>query len=371
MTSPDDAIDETYERSPLEERLIAIIRANGPISIADYMEDALFHPHDGYYAAQNAIGAEGDFTTAPEISQIFGELIGLWLVQSWEDIGAPSRFNLIEIGPGRGVLMADILRAARLRPKFMDALHLWLVETSGRMRHEQKKRIDRDGLRLDWADDIDDVPMGPSLIIANELLDCLPIRQFIYGPRRWHERLVDVADGRLVFAESRTPADPAIALPNDPALRPGEIYEVCDGAVALVDKIVARFLPYKGRALFFDYSIKTDGRGDTLQAIRRHKSWPVLAAPGLADITAHVDFARLNAVAFANGAAAFGPVTQAAFLDRLGLAMRVERLTATASPDQAKAIRAGVTRLVDPTQMGELFKAFAISSPDLPVPPGF
>lgn len=204
------------EITPLEERLIALIKSRGPITVADYMEDALLHPHDGYYTSQAPIGAKGDFTTAPEISQIFGGSIGLWLVQSWTDMGSPKDFNLVELGPGRGVLMQDILRAARLRPAFLDAAHVWLVETSGRLRHEQQRRLRDAGIATDWADAFADIPSAPSLIIANEFFDCLPIRQFVRSERGWRERLVGLNAelDALAFCESPTPPLPTHSLPE-------------------------------------------------------------------------------------------------------------------------------------------------------------
>ncbi|MEX0646128.1 MAG: SAM-dependent methyltransferase, partial [Parvularculaceae bacterium] len=202
------------EKTPLEERLIDLIKANGPISVADFMADALGHPHDGYYMSQAPIGAEGDFTTSPEISQIFGELIGLWLVQSWIEMGEPKSFNLIELGPGRGVLMADILRAAQLRPQFLNAAGVWLVETSGRLRHEQQRRLRGCAIPPLWIDDVAKIPPAPSLIIANEFFDCLPIRQFELTRGGWRERLIDIADDgqSLAFTLAKTPQSHQIAL---------------------------------------------------------------------------------------------------------------------------------------------------------------
>ncbi|MCB2113894.1 MAG: SAM-dependent methyltransferase [Parvularculaceae bacterium] len=361
------------EITPLEERLIALIKSRGPITVADYMEDALLHPHDGYYTSQAPIGAKGDFTTAPEISQIFGELIGLWLVQSWTDMGSPADFNLIELGPGRGVLMQDILRAARLRPAFLDAAHVWLVETSGRLRHEQQRRLRDAGIATDWADGLADTPPAPSLIIANEFFDCLPIRQFVRGERGWRERLVglDAQANALAFCESPTPPLPTIDLPEPGDAAAGAIFEVGEAGETIAEDISRLLVEHSGRALIIDYGHLHGGVGETLQAVRRHKYWPVLASPGRADITAHVNFERLQRAAFSAGAAAHGPTSQGAFLERLGLALRLERLSAGKTPEEAADLFAGAHRISSPTQMGELFKVLCVSSPGLNEPAGF
>ncbi|MFZ5618162.1 MAG: class I SAM-dependent methyltransferase [Pseudomonadota bacterium] len=361
------------EVTPLEERLIALIKSRGPISIADYMADALFHPHDGYYTSQAPIGAKGDFTTAPEISQIFGELIGLWLVQSWTDMGSPDAFNLVELGPGRGVLMQDILRAARLRPAFLDAAHVWLVETSGRLRHEQQRRLRDAGIATDWADAFADIPPGPTLIVANEFFDCLPIRQFIRTGTSWRERLVGINEtgGALSFTPAETPPLPSVALPEKDDAAPGDIFEISEGAESLADEIARTLVAEGGRALIIDYGHLGAGFGDTLQSVRRHAHWPVLSAPGKADITAHVNFERIVRAAFVAGAAAHGPVSQGDFLDRLGLSVRLERLSAGKSPEEAADLFSGAHRIAAPSQMGELFKVLCLSAPGLPEPAGF
>lgn len=362
-----------HEATPLEERLIALIKSRGPITIADYMEDALFHPHDGYYTSQAPIGAKGDFTTAPEISQIFGELIGLWLVQSWTEMGAPQAFNLVELGPGRGVLMQDILRAAKLRPAFLDAAHVWLVETSGRLRHEQQRRLRGAGIATDWADSFTDIPPAPSLIVANEFFDCLPIRQFVRTATGWRERLVglDASGDSLAFVEAATPPLATLSLPDTDQIAKGAIYETGEAAEQMVDEIASALVAHGGRALIIDYGHLGAGAGETLQAVRRHASWPVLAAPGRADITAHVNFDRLIGAAFGAGAAAHGPVPQGEFLERLGLSARLERLCGGKSPAEIADIFAGAHRISAPSAMGELFKVVCLGAPGLAEPAGF
>lgn len=361
------------EPTPLEERLLALIRANGPISVADYMADALGHPHDGYYNARETIGAEGDFTTAPEISQVFGELVGLWLVQSWIEMGEPKRFNLIELGPGRGVLMADVLRVGALRPEFLRAAGIWLVEKSGRMRHEQQRRLAGLAAPPKWTDDFGGIAPAPSLIVANEFFDCLPIRQYERTPAGWRERLVGPAPGGrgLAFETAATPPPASAGLPDPGGVEIGAVFETSEAGILLARDIARLLVAERGRALIIDYGHYQAGFGDTLQAVRRHAYWPVLAAPGKADITAHVDFDALARAAIEEGASVWGPVPQGTFLDRLGLAARAERLSAGKSGEEIRRIEAGIARIAAPEHMGEVFKAFALASPDLSPPAGF
>ncbi len=358
--------------TPLEERLVDLIRLKGPITVADYMADALGHPHDGYYMTRTPFGAEGDFTTAPEISQIFGELIGLWLIENWRAMGSPDSFNLIELGPGRGVLMEDILRAARLRAGFSNAACVWLLEISGRLRVEQQRRLRASGVKPLWADEFADISPAPSLIIANEFFDCLPVRQFERVERGWRERLVDVDnDSRLVFVLGKTPPPPNYNLPGDDESEPGDIFEINFAARDFMSELVATLTEKGGAALIFDYGHVASGLGDTLQAVRGHKFWPPLSTPGEADLTAHVDFAALADAAVDAGAAVYGPTAQGRFLDRLGLSLRTEMLCKDKAEGEQETIRSGSHRISAPDQMGEIFKVMCIASPDLPAPPGF
>ncbi len=361
------------ETTPLEERLINLIKLKGPISIADYMSDALGHPHEGYYMRQTPIGAEGDFTTAPEVSQIFGELIGLWLVEAWQAMGAPEDFNLIELGPGRGVLMEDILRAARLRPGFAKAAQVWLLESSGRLRLEQQKRLKPTEAKPLWADDYADISPGPSLIIANEFFDCLPIRQFERTSSSWRERLVglDENEKRLALTLGTVPPPPEFGLPDISESQTGDIFEQSLVAQEFTADICKTLTEHGGHALIIDYGHMERGFGDTLQAVKDHKYWPPLASPGHADLTAHVDFEALGRIALEAGVSAHGPVTQGRFLDRLGLPLRVEALCKGVDGKKAEEIRAGAARIAAPNAMGEIFKVFCLSSPSLPTPAGF
>jgi NADH dehydrogenase [ubiquinone] 1 alpha subcomplex assembly factor 7 len=362
------------EPTPLEERLVKLIEDHGPIRVGDFMTDVLVHPQHGYYSTQAALGAAGDFTTSPEISQIFGELVGSWLVHAWESIGAPSAFSLVEMGPGRGTLMADILRVAKVRPAFLKAVHVYMIEASGRMRYAQKRLLHDAGIRITWADRLEDVPPGPVLMVANEFFDCLPVRQFVRTAERgdspWRERLVGLDEEKnLVFVLSEKTYADREGMP--PGAEPESIFEISAESGAVVGEIAKRLAESKGRALIIDYGHGRSGYGDTLQAMRDHKPWPVLKTPGLADLTAHVDFAALARHARREGLRVDGPVRQGDFLERLGLKVRLEALEKAASSETRESLRSGALRLIDREGMGSLFKVLSLSSPGSQVPPGF
>ena len=344
-------------------RLIAL---QGPITVARFMAEALTHPRDGYYMRADPLGAAGDFTTAPEISQMFGELIGLWCADCWRAMGAPDPVLLVELGPGRGTLMADALRAAATAPDFRAALDIHLVEASPALRARQEDAVGRATAR--WHNDFADVPQGPMLLIANEFLDALPIHQFVATAQGWRERLVGLDDDgfRFVLAPGATPACALIGA--NPPGEAGAVLEIRPTAALLARDIAERLAAHGGAALLVDFD-KAGPSGDSLQAVRGHKRHDVLADPGSADIAAAVDFAALAEAA--RGARVHGPVPQGEFLETLGLGARAAALAANATPDQAAAIDSARHRLTAPDQMGTLFKAFAIAGPDMPAPAGF
>jgi NADH dehydrogenase [ubiquinone] 1 alpha subcomplex assembly factor 7 len=358
--------------TPLEEVLARRIRTQGPLTVAEFMAEALGHPEYGYYATRDPLGRHGDFTTAPEISQIFGELIGLWCVDLWDRAGRPAPFILAELGPGRGTLMADALRAARVVPEFLAALRLHLVETSPVLRQVQHRTLKR--YTPSWHDSIASLPDGPLLVIANEFIDALPIRQLVKTEEGWREKLVGLSAEADALAFALAPgATPAIALVAAElrAAPPGSVCEINPSGLAVADGLARRIIANGGAALIIDYGYVKRACGDTLQAVRRHKRHDVLETPGDADLTAHVDFAALAETAAASGARLWGPVTQAEFLQSLGLAARSERLLAGANPGQAADLGAACRRLIDPAEMGNLFKVLCIAAPDWPMPAGF
>jgi NADH dehydrogenase [ubiquinone] 1 alpha subcomplex assembly factor 7 len=358
----------------ITQKIARRIRAEGPLTVAAYMAMALHDPVGGYYARRGPIGAEGDFTTAPEISQIFGELIGLWCAEQWRRMGRPDPVVLAELGPGRGVLMHDLLRAAGIVPGFHTALRLYLVEASPRLGVEQERRLGH--ARPVWVTRIEDLPGGPMLLIANEFLDALPIRQFVRGEAHWSEHMValdpESSGDRLVFIDG--PESPAATLLVPASLRhsaPGTIVEICPAALSVAGALGARFAREPGAALFFDYGYFPSRPGPTLSAVRQHRPVSAIAAPGTADLSAHVDFAAFAEAARAGGAATHGPVPQGRFLLALGAELRLAALSARASPSQRQALESGVKRLLDPGAMGDLFKVMALLSPQLPSPAGF
>ncbi|MBK1661586.1 SAM-dependent methyltransferase [Paracraurococcus ruber] len=318
-----------------------------------------------YYAARDPFGAAGDFTTAPEISQAFGECLGLWAAVTWQQMGSPPEIVLAELGPGRGTLMADALRAAAMVPAFRAALRVHLVETSPLLRAAQAARLG-DAVAA-WHADIAALPAGPAIILANEFFDALPIRQFIRRGGAWLERHVEA--GRFVALP------PADAPPLPAAAPEGAIAERAEAGEAVAAALAARLRAQGGALLALDYGYSEPALGDSLQAMTRHGPADPLAAPGTVDVTAHVPFAALAEAGRAAGAAAHGPLPMGLFLQRLGLAQRaaiLARAAATAGRrDQAGLILSGAERLTAPEGMGRLFKALCLCHPALPIPPGF
>lgn len=357
----------------LADEILRLIAREGPLSVARYMRLCLTHPEHGYYCRQEPFGGHGDFITAPEITQMFGELLGLWCAAVWSDIGSPATITLVELGPGRGTLMADALRATRVLPRFRQAVRVHLVEASPRLRAAQEATLAGAGVPIAWHERFADVPAaGPLLVIANEFFDALPVRQFIGGEGGWHERLVGVRDGGGLCFRLDAAAVPTLPEVGS-AAPPDTVAEVSPEGLALAFDLGARIAADDGAALILDYGDRGGPFGDTLQAVRRHRFTDPLDAPGEADLTAQVRFDALADAAGAAGAAATAPVPQGTFLDRLGLVQRAARLKAGATAGQASAIDAAVNRLTDtaPTGMGALFKAMAIARRGRHPPPGF
>ena len=349
--------------TPLGEKLLSRIRAYGPMTVAEYMEACLSDPFYGYYMRREPFGRYGDFVTAPEVSQMFGELIGVWTVVVWEAMGSPREFVLAELGPGRGTLMADLLRVVRVMPDFTRAARVHLVETSPRLRGIQQSTLASAGTPIGWHARVEELPPGPMIVIANEFFDALPIRQFRWGAEGWAERMIGINpnDGFAFFLK---PVDqrPLSALPD------GAIVETSPTAIAITTAIGRRLAASGGAAIFIDYGTDRPGYGDTLQAVREHKYAEPLAAPGEADLTAHVDFAALTKAASEAGANPRPIVGQGAFLNRLGLGTRATALAEGKDEATRQAVEAAAERLAGPKTMGELFKVLAIGAPGLALP---
>lgn len=323
------------------------------------MDVVLCHPEFGYYTTRDPLGADGDFTTAPEISQIFGEMLGLWAADIWVKMGSPDAVKIIECGPGRGTLLADALRAARCAAGFCETLQVHLVETSPALRARQGQALS--GFSPVWHDRFDTLPPGPTILIANEFLDALPVRQCVRTGSGWAERHVDV-DGdkgfRFVLSSADTQTIESLPLPCRMAA-PGQIVEFSPARENFVADVSARLAASGGAALFIDYGHGASAPGETLQAVRAHRFVPVLEGVGNADLTAHVDFARLALCAGKTGVSVSPLVAQGAFLTQLGGDARLAALCEK-NPGRAHALKTGYDRLISPHAMGELFKVMGL-----------
>ena len=352
--------------TPLATILRARIAAGGPITLADYMAECLLHPEHGYYTTRPVFGAAGDFTTAPEISQMFGELLGLSLAQAWLDQGRPAPFTLAEPGPGRGTLMADLLRATAAVPGFRDAARVLLVEAAPALREMQRATI---GAAVEWCGSLNDLPEAPLFLIANEFFDALPIRQFTRDGAGWAETLVGAGADGLRFG--RGAPGPVAALAHRLAdTAPGDVVEICPSAPVLMQAIAGRIARHGGAALVIDYG-GWRSRGDTFQALRGHAPVDPLAEPGQADLTAHVDFEPLADAARAAGARASALTPQGVMLERLGIAARARVLARRLTGPAREAHVAAHRRLTHPAEMGTLFQALAVVPEGAPLPAGF
>ena len=353
--------------TPLEREIRTIIETEGPMTVSDYMQLCLTHPRHGYYVTRDPLGAGGDFVTAPEVSQMFGELMGAWAAAVWQQMRSPAKVQLVELGPGRGTLMADALRAARALPEFRAALSVHLAEISPALRARQQQTLAADS-PIHWHDTIESVPDGPAIVIANEFVDALRVHQFVKDSDGWHLRVVGIVNDKLGFLVVPIPM-PKDFNDESPDAPNGAILELRDeGPIELVAQRVVR---HGGAALIIDYGHARLGFGDTLQAVRGHKYADPLTDPGEADLTTQVNFGELVVWARRNGAATCGPITQGAFLRRLGIAERAARLKTKATPEQSTGIDAALARLTAPDQMGKLFKVLAIADPKLGALPGF
>ncbi len=358
--------------SPLLNEIKKLIRSSGPMPVWRYMELCLMHPQYGYYVSRDPLGREGDFTTSPEISQMFGELLGLWSASVWKSMGSPPTLRLVELGPGRGTMMADALRALRVVPPLYQALSVHLVEINPVLREKQRAMLS--GARsVIWHNHLDEVPEGPAIILANEYFDVLPIHQAIKSKTGWHERVIELdSNDDLAFGEAAEP------MPHFDVLVPRSVRAAPIGAVfewrpdVEIMKIASRVRNQDGAALIIDYGHLHSDAGDTLQAIARHSFADPLEAPGRADVTAHVDFEALSRAAEDVGARVHGPVTQGEFLRRLGIETRAATLMAKAGPEMAEDIAGALQRLIGGGRggMGSMFKVLGVAAPHLTSLPG-
>ena len=363
------------ERAPLEIEIRRRIAAAGPMPVGEYMALCLGDPQHGYYITRDPFGARGDFITAPEVSQMFGELIGLWMAAVWKQMGEPANIRIVELGPGRGTLMNDALRAVQVMPAFRDAIALHLVEISPILESQQERSLEHLTMQMSWHPALEDVPKGPAIFIANEFFDALPVNQAVKTERGWHERQIEIdPNGELAFTLAPDPIAHfdmllSAAVRQAPT---ASIFEWRDASVAL--ELGRRLADDGGAALVIDYGHTATAIGETLQAVGQHAYADPLTKPGDIDLTAHVDFQALSRAIEAMGANNFGPLDQSEFLCRLGIETRAAKLKANASSSAVAAdVDAALARLTGHgrTGMGTLFKAAAFAHSSVGVPPGF
>lgn len=348
--------------SDLKDRIRHIIKANGPLTVDHFMTMALADPDAGYYQTEPPFGLDGDFITAPDISQMFGELIGIWVVSTWQMLGAPETFILSEMGPGRGTLMDDVLRTLqKLSPQCFESAHIFMVETSDRLTCEQKQRLAHHSCKIEWVTTFDQIANGPLILIANELLDAIPIQQFVKHNNKWHERLISLDDDNgFMFIIGEHTLDDQNLPTKYKNLEDESILEVAPLRNQLVELVAKRLANTRGCALLIDYGAGDLPYGDTLQAMSKHEYRDIFDAPGLHDLTSHVDFTSLQAVAQKqNCLAAILP--QGEFLLNMGLVERAGQLSANKNADVQERLRSEVERLASPQHMGQLFKVLALS----------
>ena len=353
--------------TPLEDHLKRLIRADGPLRLDRYMELCLAHPEYGYYMGRDPLGRAGDFITAPEVSQMFGELIGVWCVDAWDAMGCPGELALVELGPGRGTLMSDVLRCLNAIGGFTARTQVHLVETSPVLRQRQTETLGRAGAPLSWHEAIDDMPGGPAIVLANEFFDALSVRQFECRSGAWFERMVGINDeGSLTLGLAPERIDLAGA--GAPSAGEGDIWEWAPARLEAARVLGGRAQAEPCAGLIIDYGHGETGLGDTVQAVRSHRPVGILHAPGDADLTSHVDFAALAAALQDAGSVPWGPITQGAFLSALGIETRAQVLKSSGTPEQAADVEAALARLTHCDQMGNLFKVCAFTSPGMRAP---
>jgi len=349
----------------LKDRIARLIATQGPITISQFMALCLSDKNHGYYHHATPFGCEGDFITAPEVSQMFGEMLGLWSVALWQHMDKPMDFSFCEIGSGRGTLMDDMLRTiSKVAPDFLRAAQIILIETSQKLRRVVAEKLSHHRQEIIFLDYIDELPPHPLILIGNEWLDCLPIHQYQRTSQGWFERMVSLNEEEgLIFAASPTPINPALLLAQAGATEIDTIVEISPAREAAIEQLAHHLITHKGAALLIDYGSLAQGFGDTLQAMSKHEFYPPLQAPGLHDLTSHVDFAALGRRTRRAGCLSFGMI-QAEFLELMGIEQRAARLCHGRDAAFQQKISLELERLTSPQEMGELFKVFCLSAPE-------
>jgi NADH dehydrogenase [ubiquinone] 1 alpha subcomplex assembly factor 7 len=350
--------------TPVERALRQLIALEGPQSLERVMGMANAH----YYATRDPFGPAGDFMTSPEISQMFGEMLGVWVLSVWEAMGCSSQVRLVELGPGRGTLMKDVLRAAKVLPGFLKSVSVHLVETSPVLRRAQEQNLTNGAAHVSWHDHADEVPAGPVIVLANEFFDALPVKHYLKGDDGWHERVIALENNAFVFGLARGCVPDSLIPARFHGAETGQWVEFSPQGTRIMDDIAQRIARYGGAALIIDYGHEHSRCGETLQAVRQHQHSPVLERLGEGDLSAHVDFQALGEAAQKAGTDRFALLTQAALLNTLGLPARYAALAKAATTAQKPALDSAVERLTDtthPTAMGQLFKALCVTQPNL------
>lgn len=345
-------------QTPLFRVLCEQIARDGPMSVEAFMQIVLHDSEHGYYRRGTPIGWVGDFSTAPEHSQMFGEMIGVWCFEMWMALGQPDPFILLELGPGRGTLMKSLLTGTSARHDFHRAMRVCLLESSASLRKMQNERLT--GLSFTHLESLDALPALPLLVIGNEFFDTFPMRQYVWRKGFWHERLVTLDKGQLAFMEGEALSVPPVNAPQG-KLKNGWLYEVSPRSLAMVDGLTSHMKIYGGAGLLIDYGYETPTGQDTLFALRRHKYTSVFSMPGRTDVTGDVDFTAFRRTVESHGAAAFGPVGQGDFLQALGIGIRAAQLHKL-SPEFAPLIETELYRLLHPNVMGTWFKVFGFAA---------
>ena len=361
-----------YSSAKLYNHISALIRTDGPLTVARYMNEVLNNPTLGYYANNNPIGECRDFITAPEISQMYGELVGAWLIDCWERLGKPDPVALVELGPGRGTFISDFWRVARMVPKFAEAVSIYLVELSPVLRKQQKQRLQSLGgvNRVTWVRKFTEVPDIPFLLVANEFFDALPVHQFVRSRGRWRERLIDVdPDEDNKFCYVIGPYTPTTSLVAPDVNVAGNSLEISPAGILLAETIGEKLCLVPGAALIVDFGQKSPSL--TFQAVMSHSTCDPLTNVGEADLSCAVDFAALGSAAIRAGASIHGPVSQGALLRSLGIEERARALMKDVDEDTARLVVQAKERLTGQSFMGQLFQALAISSQSLASVEGF
>ena len=350
----------------------SIIEAQGSLSLAHFMSIALSDSRHGYYTNNVPIGKDGDFITSPEISQMFGELVGIWCATMWQAMGEPEKIAVVEFGPGKGTLMKDFLRGTRNVKGFHKAVSVYLMEISNKLQKIQQEVLNGENVKVEWISDLSKIPEVPILFVANEFFDALPIHQFVKSDGEWLERLVTVEGGNLALVLSPTPTVKTSLIPKEYRdASDGSIYELCPAAIEITKDIAGHINKFGGTGIIIDYGYDKNPLQDSLQAVREHSYKDILDNPGKTDITSYVDFSAIRKTANDADINAFGLVEQGDFLSAMGMEIRTKLLLKSADDKQKKEILSAVERLVSSKQMGAMFKCMALTNKNLPIPLGF